>query len=111
MQTILGSGGAIGITLAKELKNYTKHIRRWIQLAANELKVEAKIQKIPVWLIHILGLFIPVMKEFPVMIYQNEQDYFFDSSKFEKRFNVSATATKDGIRILIEYLKAQNVSR
>jgi putative NADH-flavin reductase len=27
MQTILGSGGAIGITLAKELKNYTNQIR------------------------------------------------------------------------------------
>ncbi len=27
MQTILGSGGAIGIPLAKELKNYTDQIR------------------------------------------------------------------------------------
>ena len=27
MQTILGSGGAIGIPLAKELKKYTNHIR------------------------------------------------------------------------------------
>ena len=27
MQTILGSGGAIGIPLAKELKNYTDKIR------------------------------------------------------------------------------------
>jgi len=27
MQTILGSGGAIGIPLAKELKKYTDHIR------------------------------------------------------------------------------------
>ena len=27
MQTIIGSGGAIGIPLAKELKNYTKNIR------------------------------------------------------------------------------------
>ena len=27
MQTILGSGGTIGIPLARELKNYTDHIR------------------------------------------------------------------------------------
>ena len=27
MQTILGSGGAVGIALAKELRNYTKTIR------------------------------------------------------------------------------------
>ena len=83
---------------------------QWIQLIANELKVEAKIQTIPLWMIKILSLFIPVMKEFPEMIYQYEQDYIFDSAKFEKRFDISATAPKDGIRILIENVKKQNVS-
>ncbi len=84
---------------------------QWIQLIANELEVEAKIQTIPVWMIKILGLFIPVMKEFPEMLYQYEQDYFFDSTKFEKRFGISATAPKDGIKILIENLKTQNTRR
>ncbi len=84
---------------------------QWIQLIANELKVEAKIQTVPVWMIKILGLFIPIMKEFPEMIYQNEQDYIFDSSKFEKRFGIMATTPKEGIRILIESLKTQNANR
>jgi len=84
---------------------------QWIQLVANELKVEVKIQTVPVWLIKILGLFIPIMKEFPEMIYQYEQDYLFDSTKFEKRFAITATAPKDGIRILIENLKTQNAGR
>lgn len=83
----------------------------WIQLIANELEVEAKIQTIPVWMIKMLGLFIPVMREFPEMIYQYEQDYLLDSTKFEKRFGMSATAPKDGIKILIENLKRQNASR
>ncbi len=77
----------------------------WIQLIANELKVEAKIQTVPLWMIRILGLFIPIMKEFPEMLYQYEQDYFFDSTKFEKRFGIVATQPKDGIRILIENLR------
>lgn len=81
---------------------------QWIQLIAGELKTVAKIQGIPVWLIKILGLFIPIMKEFPEMMYQYEQDYFFDSSKFEKRFGITATKPKDGIRILIDNLKTQN---
>lgn len=81
--------------------------RQWIQLVAEELKVEAKIQTVPVWLIRILGLFMPVMRELPEMNYQNEQDYIFDSSKFEKRFGISATAPKDGIRMLIENLKGK----
>lgn len=81
---------------------------QWIQLVADELKVKANIQNVPVWLIKILGLFMPVMKEFPEMIYQFEQDYIFDSTKFEKRFGITATAPKDGLRILIENLKKQN---
>lgn len=84
---------------------------QWVQLIADELKVEPKIQTIPLWMIKLLGLFIPIMREFPEMIYQNEQDYIFDSTKFEKRFAVTATAPKDGIRILINNLKTQNASR
>lgn len=84
---------------------------QWVQLIADELNVEPKIQTIPLWMIKILGLFIPIMREFPEMIYQNEQDYIFDSTKFEKRFAVTATAPKDGIRILINNLKTQNAGR
>jgi hypothetical protein len=44
-----------------------------------------------------LGLFIPVLREFVEMMYQYENDYFFDSSKFEKEFGMSATSYKIGI--------------
>lgn len=81
---------------------------QWIQLIANEMKVEAKIQTVPVWLIKLLGWFIPIMREFPEMIYQYEQDYIFDSTKFEKRFGITATTPKEGIRLLLENLKTQN---
>ena len=84
--------------------------RQWIQLIADELKVEARIQSVPVWMLHILGLFSPSMKEFPEMMYQYQQDYFFDSSKFEKRFGMEATAPEVGIRRVIEDLKSQNNS-
>lgn len=75
---------------------------QWIQLVADELKVEPKIQTVPVWLIKVLGLFIPIMKEFPEMMYQFDQDYVFDSSKFEKRFGMMATLPEDGVRKLIQ---------
>lgn len=81
---------------------------QWIKLIADELKIEAKIQSVPVWMIKLLGLFIPVMREFPEMMYQYEQDYVFDSTKFEKRFNLHATAPKDGIIELMKSLKAKN---
>ena len=84
---------------------------QWIQLIASEIKVEPKIQTIPVWMINVLGLFMPIMREFPEMIYQYEQDYIFDSTKYEKRFGITATTPKEGIRMLIESMKTQNGSR
>jgi nucleoside-diphosphate-sugar epimerase len=50
------------------------------------------------WLIKIVGLFVPFMKEMPEMMYQYDQDYFFDSTKFEKRFKMTPTSYKDGIK-------------
>jgi nucleoside-diphosphate-sugar epimerase len=80
--------------------------RQWIQLIAEGLKVEPKIQSLPRWMIHILGLFMPIMKEFPEMLYQYEQDYIFDSSKFEHRFGIEAMAPREGIGELVRSLKA-----
>jgi nucleoside-diphosphate-sugar epimerase len=47
--------------------------------------------------VRLLGLFIPVLREFVEMMYQFENEYVFDSSKAEKAFNVKATSYKDGI--------------
>ena len=67
---------------------------QWIELIKNELNQEPKIQNVPAWMIHILGIFIPIMREFPEMLYQYYQDYIFDSTKFENRFGIFATAPK-----------------
>jgi predicted ATP-dependent Lon-type protease len=45
------------------------------------------------------------MREFPEMLYQYEQDYIFDSSKFEKRFNMVATSAEEGIKAAIDDFK------
>jgi nucleoside-diphosphate-sugar epimerase len=81
--------------------------RQWIQLIANELKVAPKIQTVPGWMLNILGLFIPMLKEFPEMLYQFNQDYLFDSSKFENRFGFHAITPEAGIRNLIKSLKVE----
>jgi nucleoside-diphosphate-sugar epimerase len=84
--------------------------KNWIELVAKELGIEPRIQKVPTWILYILGLFMPEMKEFPEMMYQNEMDYIFDSSKFENRFGISATKPEEGLKIMIESLK-KNPSR
>jgi nucleoside-diphosphate-sugar epimerase len=69
----------------------------WIELIAKELGKEPRVQVVPAWMVKVLGVFIPVMREFPEMMYQNDRDYIFDSSKFEKHFGMSATSPAVGI--------------
>ncbi len=75
--------------------------RQWAELIAKEMKAELKFQMVPVWMMKLLGLFIPVMREFPEMVYQYETDYVFDSSKFEKRFGWGATKPEEGIKQML----------
>ena len=79
--------------------------RQWIEKVAEELQVAARIQSVPAWMIKVLGLFVPVMKEFPEMLYQYDQDYFFDSNKFETRFGWKATSPEKGIKNLVQSMK------
>ncbi len=76
----------------------------WTELIAKELNTVAKIQKVPTFMLHLLGIFVPIMREFPEMLYQYEQDYIFDSSKFEKRFGLVATSPEEGIKRLVDSL-------
>jgi nucleoside-diphosphate-sugar epimerase len=48
--------------------------------------------------VRVLGLFIPVLREFVEMMYQFENDYIFDSSKASKFLNENPTFYQEGIR-------------
>ena len=85
--------------------------QQWINLIAEEMDLQVKIQAVPNWMIHMLGIIIPMMREFPEMLYQNEMDYIFDSSKFEKRFGLIATTPRDGVKEMINYFKRLNTGR
>ncbi len=49
-----------------------------------------------------MGLFIPIMREMPEMLYQYDRDYVFDSSKFIKMFGVQPTSYTDGIAEIVK---------
>lgn len=53
------------------------------------------------WMLRLAGLFDKTIGEMGEMLYQYENDYIFDSSKFEKRFGIKAVNYREGIiRIL-----------
>lgn len=76
--------------------------REFVDLFARELKVKSRVSVMPMWLIKLLGLFVPVLKEMPEMMYQYDRDYYFDSSKFEKRFKVNPTTYSEGIKLIVK---------
>jgi nucleoside-diphosphate-sugar epimerase len=71
--------------------------KQWIDTIAKEMNVVPKYQVLPVWLMSILGIFMPQIKELKEIAYQSDRDYFFDSSKFEKRFGMNPTSFETGI--------------
>lgn len=73
----------------------------WVDLFAAEMKVSPRVRILPQWLLRILGLFIPVMKEFVEMTYQYDRDYVFDSSKFEKRFNFKPATPDEAVKAVV----------
>ena len=79
--------------------------RQWVQLFAEQMNTADKVQVLPSWGIKILGLFIPILKEMHEMKYQYDRDYFFDSSKFETKFNYLPTSNKNAVRQTLETLK------
>ena len=80
---------------------------QWIQLFQKEIGVTSKISVIPKWLLSVIGWFVPVMKELPEMMYQNELDYVFDSTKFENRFHSIATEPAVGVKKTVDYYRNQ----
>ncbi|HUX50641.1 MAG TPA: NAD-dependent epimerase/dehydratase family protein [Spirochaetia bacterium] len=72
-------------------------MRQFAGLAAKEIEVKAKMSVLPPFMVGLAGLFDRTIRELYEMLYQNANDYLFDSSKFENHFSVSATPYADGI--------------
>lgn len=79
--------------------------KEFIEIAAKEFGVKPEYVVLKKWMIQLVGVFVPVVKESIEMLYQNEYDYLFDSSKFEKAFNFVPTSYKDGIAATVKSMK------
>jgi nucleoside-diphosphate-sugar epimerase len=79
----------------------------WIDLFASALNKPNKYMVLSNWFMKTLGLFVPIMKELPEMNYQFDRDYFFDSAKFNKRFNYNPTSNSLAVNQTINILKTK----
>ena len=72
--------------------------RELVEIAAINLHAKNKISSIPKWMLSALGLFVPVLKENMEMLYQMENPYLFNSSKFNEKFGDMATPIRQAIK-------------
>lgn len=72
--------------------------KEWVEQIAEELNQKPRYRTASKFVVRLLGLFMPVMRESVEMMYQYDRDYVFNSDKFEKRFNMEPTSYIEGIR-------------
>jgi len=74
----------------------------FINRVAEAMNAEPRYFTLSKTMIALTGLFLPIVRELKEMQYQNDQDYFFDSSKFNKRFSYTPTSYKEGIKEIVK---------
>ena len=72
--------------------------KEWINEISKQMGRKPGYWPTPKWLVKLMGIFLPIMRESVEMMYQYDRDYVFDSSKFREHFNMEPTSQKQGIR-------------
>jgi len=84
--------------------------REFIASAATRLGVRPAIFVVKKWMLRLGGLADKTLAEVVEMSYQNEFDYEFDSSRFEKFFDFRPTSYEAGIKASLDALKTASTS-
>lgn len=74
----------------------------FINKIAGKMNVKPRYFVLSKTLIALMAIFSPMMRELKEMQYQNDRDYFFDSSKFENQFSFVPHSYTEGIEEIIQ---------
>lgn len=84
---------------------------QWISESAGQFGAPKGYQAISTFMMKLIGLFVPIMRELAEMNYQFSNDYIFSSEKFERTFGLKPTPNQQGMRETTEYYKNQASGR
>lgn len=73
-----------------------------VDMLAKELNMSNKLMVVPAWMVKLLGVFTPILKEVVELRYQLDQDYCFDSSKIEKAYGLKPTDIQTGLKACLK---------
>jgi len=69
----------------------------FVRLACELAGRPFRLQRAPRWLLRVIGLVVPELRENMEMMYQFEHDYRFDSGKLARAFDLRATEYREGL--------------
>ena len=75
----------------------TISVKDFIYMIYKELKENPKVLATPKALVSMLGVFNPMMKELKEVLYQWEEDFVMDHSKFERAFGNPSTPHEEAV--------------
>ena len=75
----------------------------YVRTACELLGRPYRLQTASRWLLSLLGLFTPVIRENMEMLYQFEHDYRFDSGKLERASGLTAAPYREGIAATLRH--------
>lgn len=81
--------------------------KEFIKLAAEAFQTPAKYMVAKKWMIKLMGLFNKPLQENIEMLYQNDSDYLFDSSKFDQAFPFEKVTYPEGITRTVEWYRSR----
>ena len=79
--------------------------REMVSLIAEEMGIQPKFSAMGKSMMWIGGWFVPEAKEMVEMMYEFEQPFIVDSSKFESTFGMKATPMKEAIKETVAWYK------
>lgn len=86
-------------------------MRDFLTLAAQIAGVDLKIARVQPWMLRMLGLFVPNVREMVEMLYQFNTPYIVDHSKFVREFGSIATPYADGLRATIAWYRVHSAAQ
>jgi nucleoside-diphosphate-sugar epimerase len=81
--------------------------RQFVELIFEEVGNPARIQAAPKILLRAMGLFNPGMREMIEMLYEFEEPFVVDHSKFEQAFGEQATPLKEAIGETVRWYRSK----
>jgi nucleoside-diphosphate-sugar epimerase len=82
--------------------------RQFVEMIFEEVGKPARIQAAPKIVLRVMGLFNPGMREMIEMLYEFEEPFVVDHSKFEGAFGVYATPLKEAIGETVRWYRSKH---